>query len=119
MEFVEYMKIKKRMTKVAADESCGIACAECPLYIQNTDETSNCSSFELNNPEKAEAIIQKWAEEHPRESILQEFLKHYPNAPLNEHGAPVDICPSNIGYNINICNYVNCIDCWNQPIPEE
>lgn len=122
MEFVEYMKIKKRMTKTDFKDTCGLPCDECPFNIDDVGSILPCHGFEMLYPEKAEAIVQKWSEEHPQKTILQEFLEHYPNSPLNEKGVPRDICPHHIGY-IDLFDgedcYDNCYKCWNQPVAEK
>lgn len=125
MEFVEYMKIKKRMTKTNNGD-CLIHCHkfECPLHATSNGHNLNCIIFERMYPEKAEAIVQKWADEHPRKTILQEFLEHYPNAKLNENGLPIHACPHYFGYEnmIDSCNWsesYRCIKCWNQPVPKK
>lgn len=120
MEFVEYMKIKKRMTKTDFKDTCGLPCDECPFNIDDVGSILPCHGFEMLYPEKAEAIVQKWAEEHPQKTILQEFLEHYPNVSRHDNGVP-KICPHVIGYkNIyeigTLCTLEGCEKCWNQPV---
>ena len=52
-----------------------------------------------------------------QKTILQDFLEKYPNAPKEEDGKPMDICPYHLGYAPNkSCMKMNCEDCWNRPL---
>lgn len=114
----QYFAEKQRMVKLQTGEVCEISCEECPLSSMNNGEDIVCSDFETCYPEKAIAIVQKWSDEHPQKTYLSEFLKHYPNAPLDDDGAPKVVCPSALGLmNIDDCDD-NCIKCWNQPVEE-
>lgn len=113
----QYFAEKQRMVKLQTGEVCEISCEECPLSSMNNGEGIVCSDFETLYPEKAVAIVQKWSDEHPQKTYLSELLKHYPNAPLDDDGAPKGVCPHTLGLtDINNCDD-NCIKCWNQPIP--
>jgi hypothetical protein len=69
-------------------------------------------------PEKAVKAVQKWSDEHPPKTFLTEFLKNYPNAKLDDDGAPKGVCPHTLGLtDIDDCDD-NCVECWNQPIEE-
>lgn len=112
-----YFAEKLRMTKRTRQEGCKIKCSECPLSNQNngTSEFMSCITFEMYHPEKAIAIVQKWSNEHPPKTYLTEFLKNYPNAPLEDDGTP-NFCPYRLGLmSIDDCDG-NCIKCWNQLI---
>ena len=115
----EYLMEKARMT-----EECRIACADCLLFCYHNGTGSGCNSFEYKHTEQAIAIVQKWAQEHPRKTILQDFLEKYPKARVNEKGYPDDVCPAELGYlgeNFE-CEEVfdtNCESCWNQPLEVE
>ena len=57
--------------------------------------------------------------EHPEETYLTQFLKHYPNAPLDDDGTP-KVCVNELGFTRDDeCTALNCINCWNTPIEEE
>lgn len=116
MEFVEYMKIKKRMLQQNKQIK---KCFECPLSMVNNNRNLFCNNLELLYPEKAEAIVKKWAEEHLQKTILQAFLEEYPNTILNSENTP-QFCPSDIGYKDLDCinDRFTCKDCWNQPVPD-
>lgn len=110
MTALEYIRERARMTK-----NCGIACVCCLLH----NEFDGCRHFEYEHPEEAIAIVQKWSEEHPRKTFLQDFLEKYPKARLNEKGYPDDVCPIYLGYlgeNFECKGMfdTNCLSCWNQ-----
>lgn len=103
MEFVEIMKIKRRMCKT--DES---ECTECPFDIENNGVKLLCEEFMSEYPEKAEEILKRWAEDHPQKTVLLDFLEKYPNAELNEEGVPKYIGTYALGYPLGTD--------WNRPL---
>ena len=113
MEFIEAMKIMKRM--------CEGGCHDCPLDDSNNNTKKPCDDFMMLHPEEAEEIIIKWAEENPQKTILEDFLEKYPNAPLNEHRFP-KACPAVLGYYDSGCPYDgsigSCGECWNKPMED-
>jgi hypothetical protein len=117
-----YYAEKRRMTKRRKGGTCELDCRDCPLCGRNngTSENLSCTSFEMCYPEKAIAIVQKWSDEHPPKTYLSEFLKHYPNALLNDTGLPKGVCLYNLGLmSLADCKKDrNCVECWNQPIEE-
>jgi hypothetical protein len=68
--------------------------------------------------EIAVSIVEKWSEEHPPETRLTEFLKHYPNALMEDDGTP-EVCVNELGLKRDDGCISNCIKCWNTPIEEE
>lgn len=114
MTALEYLKERNRMTK-----KCSISCSECGISYENNGEKYTCDVFECDFPEKAISIVQKWAEEHPKKTILQDFLEKYPNVEIDEDGLP-NLCPSFLGFKeFNKCGCKKaCKDCWNSPLEE-
>lgn len=114
-----YMHEKARMTKSVVNGVCHIRCTDCPLSRFNNNEKIACSELELFHSETAVQIVQRWSDEHPQRTYLSEFLKNYPNAPLEDDGAP-EICLSSLGLtNYNGCkNSITCLECWNEPIED-
>lgn len=113
-----YFAEKRRMTKRTEGGICKLKCSNCPLCSENngTSESLSCGCFEMLYPEKAVKAVQKWSDEHPQTTYLSEFLKNYPNAPLDDEGTPKGVCPHTLGLmDIDNCDD-NCIKCWNQPI---
>lgn len=107
-----YFKEKNRMTN-----NCKIRCSDCSLE----SDTIDCFQFEMDYPQKAIKIVQKWSDEHPQKTILDDFLDKFPNAVLNSDGIPEDICCRYLGYKLSFkdCTisdaHVSCTDCWKQP----
>lgn len=114
-----YMHEKARMTKSVVNGVCHIRCTDCPLSRFKNNEKIVCSELELFHSETAVQIVQRWSDEHPRRTYLSEFLKNYPNAPLDDDGTPEIICPYCLGLmDINDCGMDHsCTKCWNQPMP--
>lgn len=109
-----YFAEKLRMTKRAKNGLCKLGCSNCPLCSINNNKGQSCTAFEMLYPEKAIEVVQRWSDEHPQRTYLSEFLKNYPNAPLDDNGTPKGVCPRALGLmDIDDCD---CIKCWNQPI---
>lgn len=107
-----YFKVKERMTK-----GCTISCCTCPLdNVVGEERNVHCTYSEMNYPEKVVGIVQKWSDEHPVKTILDEFLEKYPKALMSSFGYPLS-CVSDLGYEVN-CEH-NCKDCWDAPLESE
>lgn len=117
MDAIKFLKEKNRMTK-----KCSIDCSDCPLSSEKNPTGLACGDLQRENPEITVDIVEKWAKEHPQETRLTQFLKHYPNAPMDMYGIPC-ACVKDLG----IVEYeylcsddcTDCPDCWNTPIEEE
>lgn len=116
MDAVRYLKERMRMCHSFGNTSCG----GCPIYAERGILT--CAQFQNIFPRQIVEIVEKWAKEHPQETRLTQFLKHYPNAPMDMYGIPC-ACVKDLG----IVEYeylcsddcTDCPDCWNTPIEEE
>lgn len=116
MTAVEYLREKTRMTK-NENGNCGIYCEDCPLSRRNNSTEERCSALEGKYPERTVAIVQKWAKEHPRKTMLADLLEKYPNVPMDATGTPDSICPCNLGYEGRWnCGEAECNECWNRPL---
>lgn len=120
MEAIKYFEEKNRLLdslgKKGTSCSC-VCCSDCPISSYNNGKELTCIYFELEYPEEAVAIVEKWAEEHPQKTILMDFLEKFPKAELGEDGVPYYCCPSELGYeDEKHCRDCECIDCWNRPI---
>lgn len=116
MDAVKFLKEKKRMCDSFRDSSC----EGCLIYA--IDIGTGCFDFQDDHPKQTVEIVEKWAEEHPQETRLSQFLKYYPNAPLDMYGIP-HACVKDFGiveYEYLCCDDgADCPDCWNTPIKEE
>lgn len=121
IDAVTYLKIKKRMTTGCTVNS---DCLQCALYTNNNPYGDDCSVFETQYPEEAVAAVEKWAEEHPVKTRMNEFLKMFPYARIFESSGNkyVDICPMKADYTLMIeCNGIcsNCkIKYWSEEVKE-
>lgn len=119
--FAEKQRMTKRRKLYGGAYMCELDCTKCPLCsLNNASGSTSCSDYETFYPEKTIEIVQKWSNEHPRKTYLSEFLKHYPNTPLNNNGTPAGVCPCDLGLmSVNNCRkHFNCVKCWHQPIEE-
>lgn len=117
-----YFAEKARMTTINDNDICGIACEDCPLSRANNGENVNCRRFETKYPNKAIAIIQKWSDEHPQKTMLDDFKEKYPNYDHVKGSTTPTFCPYQLGYEkYQLCkcggNY-KCAECWNRPLDE-
>ena len=111
MEFKEAMRIWKRMC--AAHKTC----SKCGMA---TCDPAMCRPWVYDNPDKAEAILAKWAEEHPEKTRLDDFLDKHPRAYLDENDTP-RACAKNLGYCtecIDEGDLDQCDNCWRRPLEE-
>ena len=109
MNAVDYLKAKGRMTG-----NCHILCRDCPL--------DNCSKLEIDYPEQAVEIVEKWAKENPVKTYLSVLLEKLPNMPLNKEGIP-KFCPTAIWGDTYCVRTFNgdisiCVECWNREYKE-
>lgn len=114
----EYFAEKARMSKTTKSGICEVECAKCPLSSDNNGVGECCTDFEMLYPQAAISIVQRWSNANPQRTYLTEFLKHYPNALLNDDGIPKAVCPYDLGLmNKERCRK-SCIECWNQSIED-
>ena len=107
MDAVKYLKEAKRMCDTVGD------CRECPLNSSNTVIPCKLvrDNWELTNPEKIVAIVEKWAAEHPKKTRQSEFLKMFPNARIR--GDVLEIRPYDTDDNIECTDRdERCYECY-------
>lgn len=108
MDAVNFLKEEARMCKGTE------RCSECP--IGKAKGKRKCKYWILDNPADAVAIVEKWSEEHPQKTILEDFLEKYPKAKKYSMGEP-HTC-MRLLYGLDSCPVSNCQDCWNRPLSE-
>ena len=107
MEFKEAMRALNQICR-AHDE-----CKRCPMYI-------SCCEGISERPVEAEAILAKWAAEHPEKTIADDFFEKFPKAPRDDTNNPYP-CAKDCGYSKPpYCKRVpvNCDSCWRRPLEE-
>lgn len=116
MDAVKYLKIKKRMTT-----GCTSNCSQCALYADNNPYGEDCTVFEIQYPEEAVAAVEKWAEEHPTKTRMDEFIEKYPKATVFKNDEYIDMCPASIDATRTCPNW-ECKRCkleyWNEEVEE-
>lgn len=112
MEFKQAMRIWKRMCTGFT------TCEKCPLYL--FDKDVHCKWTMCYCPDEAEAILAKWAEEHPEKTIADDFFEKHPNAPRDDANDPYP-CAKDCGYSKPpYCERIpfRCNNCWRRPLEE-
>ena len=123
MDAVEYLKAKQRMLKSDKEEHCNISCNICPFYMQEPTTGIRCKGFEVAYPDKAVAIVEKWAAEHLVKTRQSEFLKAFPNVSMCNGVIDINPCDLDTGYNPPKGCIQECGDCrqdyWLAELPED
>lgn len=107
MEFKEAMRIFSRICKERE------MCDGCVLE-------NKCIVLKDCDYSTAEAILAKWAAEHPERTRLDDFLDKHPRAPLDDNDTP-RACAKHLGYCaecMSSTSAADCDDCWRQPLEE-
>ena len=97
MDAVEFMKESNRMCK-AFNDNCKNKDGNnfyCGLRYEADKNGELCDAYIRNHPDKAVAIVEKWAKEHPRKTRQSELLKIFPNALKDLNGMP-RLCPQEV-----------------------
>lgn len=113
MNAVDYLKAKARF--------CTAICNICPLNSNNNEEKLCCDDLEIERPEIAVELVEKWAKENPVKTYLSILLEKFPNTKLSEDKHP-NLCPDaifDITTGLKECCEMECIDCWNREYKEE
>ena len=105
MEFKQAMRIFNRICKERE------MCEGCVLE-------NKCIVLKECDYSTAEAILAKWAEEHPEKTIADDFFEKHPKAKKSDDGTPAP-CAKDCGY-IDKCSpgEMSCADCWRRPLEE-
>lgn len=120
MDAVRYLEETRRMCRFFLQ----VACAGCPALIDR--QYCMFSDVIVNYRTKttdAVKIVEEWSKEHPIKTRNSEFLKHYPNARVQEDGT-VELCPKWIDPNFDMgsikCHRTRCDRCkaeyWMQEV---
>ena len=68
--------------------------------------------------------VQKWSDEHPKKTYVQDFFEKFPKAQSNSDGTPLLVCRKRIYGGLPTkseeCDYTGaCKKCWNEPMNDE
>ena len=116
MDIVKFFKNRKRMCDKFVDR-----CEACPLFQYECNMNDPQSDIE-----DVIKIVEQWTKNNPERTMIQDFFEKFPNAPKEEDGTPLDICPSYCGYtdelnSLSVCENFNqnCLKCWSRPLEQE
>lgn len=93
----------------------GRRCGYCDLSEHNECGFPSCQVKDF--PEKAVDVIQKWSDENPVKTRLDDLLEKYPNVEIVD-GRPL-FYPVRLGYckGCDRCNIRGLAkECWNEPV---
>ena len=116
MDAIEFIKERNRMCDYykskghCKDKSCP-ASYHCCLDFLSVEY----DGFKLVDD------VEKFSSEHPKKTMLRDFLEKFPNAKL-EGDCPLG-CPYIFGYtsindDYNVCPGHTCLECWSRPVEE-
>jgi hypothetical protein len=99
----------------------GRRCGYCDLSEHNECGFPACQV--KDHPDKAVGIIQKWSDEHPQKTRLDDLLEKCPEISLNYVDKVPYIKPYHFGYckECAVCplrakSSVSLTSCWNEPL---
>lgn len=116
---INFFKEKNRLTK-----DCDIYCGDCRLSSNNNGKDCDCGFLLKFHTEKAVEILQKWSDENPVKTRLDDFKEKYPNHEKDEYGCPKTYCQF-LGYTDKCLPDVTLMDtdyryrcnaCWDIPV---
>ena len=92
---------------------------ECPFGIYENGEGLSCDVFVQKFPMTAVEVVQKWSDEHPQKTRLDDLLEKYPHAKISDLNTPY-FYPYLLGY-CNECGVCKIADrryviCWHEPV---
>jgi len=109
---VNFLKERRRMC-----DSHRYSCGDCPLKEASRHAKCTCSDYEYAYPEAAIEILQKWSNEHPQKTRLDDIKEKYPNVEMMD-GTPM-FYPLRLGYckDCDKCIVRGLIKrCWGEPV---
>lgn len=100
-------------------------CKDCPL--SNNGDVTGCWGMQPPGgyPDDIDEIVDKWIEEHPVKTFLQDFFKKYPYGKTGEKGIPITrgtiVCRKELYSDELPCIWScgGCTKCWHQEMKEE
>lgn len=101
MDAVKFFKERDRMCDSFDDN-----CTGCELCKSSRSDLI-CRAYIFNYPEKAVAIVEQWAKDHPLKTRQSEFLKMFPKAKVDADNVVV-VCPN------EVCIQHNCVLKWGE-----
>lgn len=93
---------------------------QCPMFEFCEDALTRIG---IEDATKLIETIQKWSDEHPKKTYVQDFFKKFPKAQSKSDGTPF-VCKKRIyggtHPTFENCDYTGaCKNCWNEPMNDE
>lgn len=99
-------------------------CSKCALSstLNGCDTHTTCEKFIRKNSKRALEVVQEWSDKNRPESYKENFLRIFPNAPVNQInmvGTYPAACRNNIYGESEDCSnlckayHMDCNECWN------
>lgn len=106
-DFRTFKKERDRMC-----ESVGFHVELCPFKINDVEwDCHNCEESCLVKVDFVIETVQKWSDNHPYGAKQEEFLKMFPNAPIDTYTKTVTICPKYLDKEFNCARQPDCSIC--------
>ena len=125
MDAKRFLEEWKRMCdslKDACTSCLAVKYCQCYSYIPSSGGGVLDGSMSID---ELMSKVERWAEEHPRKTRLDDFKEKYPNAPLDGSGTP-NLMPWDLGYCGDTPCYVcekakgkTSAWCWDQEVQED
>lgn len=103
MDAVKFIKERNRMCDMES-------CSSCRANFLND---CSCTTEDIV---RLVEIVERWSQDHPQKTMMQDFFEKFPNAPKYENGCP-KLCPDNI-YNCKPICTDECVKCWGRPMED-
>lgn len=115
MDTIEFIKERNRMCDYYKDNRCWNDNEQCPVLYCKCHDFRNAADDEF----KIVNVVEQWSKNHPKKTMLRDFLEKFPNALLDKDGVPEKFCPHDVGYTSGYyCHKEprNCVKCWNRSL---
>lgn len=108
MDAIQFLKTVGRICKANNGK-----CDECPLDKYPCNAYINCIRNVEPDKDSEEMvnIADGWAKDHPVKTRQSEFLKMFPNAPIDEDNGILCIRPCDVDESIGCTNEKGCYGC--------
>lgn len=118
MDAVKFIKEFDRMC-----DSYGGKCENCEgkeFKAKYGREGEACWDVAGEHPEVYVPFVEKWSQEHPQKTRLDDFKEKFPNAKYTAEGIP-ESCAEFLGYcgECSDDDSKSCAECWNQPLEDK
>lgn len=91
---------------------------DCPMFgVCKLTYSKICA----NDAKKAIKTVQKWSDEHPVKTYVQDFFEKFPKAQSDSDGTPYACRKTTYGGKcpgIECNSGIECDECWNEPMEE-